>query len=240
MAELDALLEVVRVLAPLPLVLRGGLAMRLAVQPAERPVDDVDVLSDEPMEVARERVRGALVGVRSEEVIWAETATPGVRWQLDGGVQVDLGFGDPRPLPDVRRVYPGTDVEVTLVAPEVHWAWKVHGLFERGRGKWRPKDLWDLWLLQENARLDRSLLGECVRVAFETPGDPLVETTARFREGDWGETRGSQRKWRHHFLKRRGWAEAPDFFAVREAVREWLGAAVGAASETPTPPPEEG
>ncbi len=228
MAELHALLEVVRVLAPLPLVLRGGLAMRLAVHPAERPVDDVDVLSDEPMEVARERVRDALspLTVSSEEVIWAETESPGVRWRLAAGVQVDLGFGDPRPIPDVRLVYPGAEVEVSIVAPEVHWAWKVHGLFERGRGKWRPKDLWDLWLLQQNAGLDRARLGECLRVAFETRGDPLVETTQRFREGDWGETRGSQRKWRHHFLKRRGWEEAPDFFAVRADVREWLGAAL--------------
>ena len=180
MAELQALLEVVRVLAPLPLVLRGGLAMRLAVHPAERPVDDVDVLSDEPMEVARARLRAALepLGVGSEEVIWAETESPGVRWQLEGGVQVDLGFGDPRPVRDVRLVYPDTDVELAVVAPEVHWAWKVHGLFERGRGKWRPKDLWDLHLLQENAGLDRSRLGECLRVAFETRGDPVMETTA--------------------------------------------------------------
>lgn len=231
MAELSTLLPVVEVLAPLPLVLRGGLAMRLSVAPAERPVDDVDVLSDEPHEIARARVRAALLGtftIEDETTIWEESDHPGVRWALridrspsPEPVQVDLGFGDPRGLPEVRRQYPGTAVEVSLVAPEVHWSWKVHGLFERGPGKWRAKDLWDLHLLQAHAGLDRGLLPECLGLAFRSRRDELESTVARFLGGPWGESRGSRRKWTR-FARRRLNGDPIALVAVRDGVRAWV------------------
>jgi hypothetical protein len=215
----------------LPLVLRGGLAMRLHFGPIARPVEDVDFLSDAPIEAVEVGLRDALgPRLRREERIWEETEFPGLRYVLDvrgADVQLDVGFGDPRAQPDRRFTYPGTAIEVVAVAPETLYAWKVHGLVERGVGKWRPKDLFDLDVLARHGGLDFDQVVPCLSLAFSSRGDSL-SLLDRFLdpEGGWGGSRGSRRKWERFARSGSG---VPSFATVVTRVRGRLGPLVSVA-----------
>lgn len=226
---LDAMAIVAAV--ELPLVLRGGLVMRLHFGPVARPVEDVDFLSDAPIESVAVALRAAF-GPRllHEERIWEETEFPGLRYVLclrETEVQLDVGFGDPRAQPDRCFVYPGTTIEVVAVAPETLYAWKVHGLVERGVGKWRPKDLFDLDVLALHGGLDFDLVVPCLSLAFISRGDSFA-LLDRFLdpEGGWGCSRGSRRKWKGFESSRSG---VPSFETVMGRVRSRLGPLVRAA-----------
>jgi hypothetical protein len=212
--RLEALHGVVRRVAAsrvaADLVLRGGLVTRSFVGPI-RNVEDADFLARFPFDAAAtvDRISAALAtpaddgfsyAITSSEVIWAETAFPGVRVRAAaarGGasldIQIDTGFGDPMvPDPEPRDV--GAGVPILACRAETLFGWKVHGLFERGKGRWRPKDLWDLWLLAHHAPLDRGVLPASIRTAFETRGDP-VSLVARVAPGTFGTSPWSRRKW---------------------------------------------
>ncbi|MCB9599102.1 MAG: nucleotidyl transferase AbiEii/AbiGii toxin family protein [Sandaracinus sp.] len=228
-ALLDAMALVAAV--ELPFVLRGGLVMRLHFGPVARRVEDVDFLSDAPIADVEVVLRAAFgARLRSEERIWEETEFPGLRYVLDmngSAVQLDVGFGDPRAQPDRRFVYPGTSVEVVAVAPETLYAWKVHGLVERGVGKWRPKDLFDLDVLALHGGLDFEQVVPCLSLAFASRGDSF-SLLDRFLdpEGGWGRSRGSRRKWERFERSRVG---VPSFETVVTRVRGRLGPLVSAA-----------
>jgi len=96
-------------------------------------------------------------------------------------------------LPTQRHVM--GELSLDTVPAEQHFAWKLHGLFERGRGRWRPKDLMDLIGLKRFAELDRSLLAAPIRAAFADHGDDLAEID-RLASGNFGTSRGSRRRWR--------------------------------------------
>jgi hypothetical protein len=203
------------------LVLRGGLVVRRYVAPTPRKVDDVDFLGLGEPAALREALPaicalglddGVVYEEPTIEVIWEETRFPGLRARtlatVDGAaipLQIDVGFGDPRVVPDPWVALDGTRTPMPVVAAETLFAWKLHGLFERGHGQWRPKDLFDLLLLGRCA-LDEERLPECVRVAFESRGDTLA-LTERFLNGPWGRSGGSARKWKS--FRRKGNDHAP-------------------------------
>jgi hypothetical protein len=181
------------------LVLRGSLVT--ACYCPTRLAFDVDHLavSDSVFDEARFRERIAEIArplVIRSEVIWAETAFPGLRsWVRFGEteLQIDVGFGDPLVLSPAPITI--GDAPLLAVRPETMFAWKVHGLFEFGRGNWRPKDLLDLFLYLEHVPLDDDAVLASIRVAFESRRTPLELAVPFFGE-DWGQSRGSQRKWR--------------------------------------------
>lgn len=197
------------------LVLRGGLVVRPAIAPVYREVDDVDFLALPPLDV--EASAGAIaeiLGARVDdgvtyrapetEKIWEETDAPGVRAQtiarVDGEevpIQVDLGFGDPRVAPDRELALDGQETPMKTAAVETVFAWKIHGLFERGHGRWRPKDLFDVWMLGQRDDLDDEILPECLRVTFESRGDTFA-IMDRFLGGPWGTSSGSRQKWKSY------------------------------------------
>lgn len=199
------------------LVLRGGLMMRLWSGPVPRPVEDLDFLARFPFDAA-DTVRrlesvlrltvedGFCFGAVRSEVIWAETAFPGVRvfveTRLPGvegafELRIDTGFGDPmEPGPAWMEydVGEGGAARVLACRPETLLGWKLHGLFERGKGRFRPKDLFDVYLLTRYAPLDLALVPRALRLAFDSRGDSL-ELMERLMVGDFGRSPWSHEKW---------------------------------------------
>lgn len=229
------------------LVLRGGLVLRGLVAPTPRTVHDVDFLGLDPFDAVS--VQPALADILATDVgdgvsyttprfgiIWAETEHPGVRGQCASTIgdqtfeiQIDVGFGDPRVAPDVPFTLPGTETPMMAAAAETLLAWKIHGLFERGRGQWRPKDLFDVIVLGAQDGLDHAILPECLRVAFASHGDDFG-LMDRFFDGEWGQSRGSRRKWRSYRNKHGDGVPPEDFDEVIASARRIVRAIVGGAS----------
>jgi hypothetical protein len=168
---------------------------------------------------------GPVLEIDRTELIWSETPFPGLRAHViarapDGAspFRVDFGFGDPLSLPP--RLAPiGAVGPVLGCAPETLFAWKLHGLVEFGRGRWRAKDLYDLDLLWAAVPLERDALGRAVELAFASRGLPL-DALADFRErATWGTSRSGARKWQ---ALRRGLPQGvalPPLLDVRTRVR---------------------
>ncbi|MFP2909414.1 nucleotidyl transferase AbiEii/AbiGii toxin family protein [Pyxidicoccus sp. 3LFB2] len=199
------------------LVLRGGLMMRRWSGPVPRPVEDLDFLARFPFDAA-DTVRrleavlrvevedGFSFGALRSEVIWAETAFPGVRVfvetrlpGVDGAfeLRIDTGFGDPMdpgPAWTEYDVGEGGTARVLACRPETLLGWKMHGLFERGKGRFRPKDLFDVYLLTRYAPLETALLPRALRLAFQSRGDSL-ELMERLMVGEFGRSPWSNEKW---------------------------------------------
>lgn len=212
------------------LVLRGSIVTRHWCP--ERPAQDVDHLwlgqraFDEG--AARALVLDVLAepdahafGAPSFEVIWGETPFPGLRVTVDG-LQIDLGWGDPLAAPPHELLLPEVGAPLVAVTAEVLYGWKVHGLFEHGHGQWRPKDLWDLWLLGRLRGLDDEVLRRAIRLSFDSRGTSF-DRTERFRTNPaWGASLGSRKRWK--WLARKGAAGValPELAAVIGAVRTRL------------------
>ncbi|NTX17581.1 nucleotidyl transferase AbiEii/AbiGii toxin family protein [Myxococcus sp. CA056] len=199
------------------LVLRGGLMMRRWSGPVPRPVEDLDFLAGFPFDTRESVDRmgrllrddtgdGFTFGALRSEVIWEETEFPGVRVHVETqlpGVQspfelrIDLGFGDPMDPPPEWIDYESSDAapaHVLACRAETLFAWKVHGLFERGKGRFRPKDLFDVYLLTRYAPLDAALLPPALRLAFDARGDSLA-LMERLVDNDFGRSPWSLEKW---------------------------------------------
>ena len=224
------------------LVLRGGLLASLWFAPAVRRADDLDFLALFPSDPARAAAliasalaRDALDGVAFDvaglraETIFAETESPGARLRvpvtLDGegrpALQIDVGFGDPlarppSPLlwPALRPPAPGPTLAVD---PECAAAWKLHGLFEFPAGRWRPKDLYDLYLFSRQVPLDAAALRASIALAFESRGTPLAAAW-RLLDGRMGQSPGSRAGWRRFRRARPGWGIPEDLGVALEAV----------------------
>jgi len=142
------------------LILRGSLLTKQWVP--ERPAADVDhvLVPDGTPAEARAIVDEVLaiedvepLPAAVHEVIWADTPWPGHRTKLgDGELQIDVGSGDPLAVPPDHITIDG--IPLVAVRPETMFAWKVHGLVELGHGKWKPKDLLDIYLLDRHCSLD--------------------------------------------------------------------------------------
>lgn len=234
--------------SPNELVLRGGLVMRELIAPLRRPVDDVDFLALCSEAEGRERLSTLGRGRSGDfelslgliEQTWEETEFPGLRAPCTvtgpGGeivVQIDVGFGDPRATPERPLRLPGCRRDIAAVGLETMLAWKIHGIFERGDGGWRAKDLIDVHDLTERC-VDQSTAVRCLALAFESRGDEF-SICERFLQEEWGMSRGSRRKWRQ-FRRRRAEFDASrrfpeDLQEVVETLRGQLGPLIAAAAD---------
>jgi hypothetical protein len=172
---------------------------------------------------------GATTALRVEscEVIWGETASPGLRVFLRGdagdvrdhALQADLAVGDPMCVPP-RPLAIATVGDVLACAPETLFGWKVHGLAEFGRGRWRAKDLYDLDVMWRHARLDRAATRAAVELAFSSRALPLAALDDFRARPTWGQSPGGNRKWR--VLRKANPQITDDQTATRERVRAAL------------------
>ena len=221
------------------LLLGGGVL--LAHWCPRRPVADVDFLSLAGFDVeatraqlagllARDAGDGVRFGALAAEAIWAETRFPGVRLQAvveaEGAaaqqVQIDVGFGDPVVTAPVWMQL--GDARVLTCPAESLLAWKVHGLFERGLGRWRPKDLHDACLLLRHAPIAGDVLAQALTTAFTHRGDP-VALIGRLIRGEIGHSPWSAQKWQRYVDTWPG--GAAEVGALRDLMSE-LGAALAA------------
>jgi hypothetical protein len=212
-------------------VLRGSVATAALCDGARTPVD-VDLLLPGPatldVALAAAAVRtiasvedeGGPITVESATPTWVGTSSPGLRVILARGdlrAQVDLAAGDPMALPPrplhIARVGP-----VLACRAETLFAWKLHGLVERGRGWWRAKDLFDLDLLWR-AGLDLEAARAEVALAFAARGqDPSSLDDVRTRPG-WGTSPGSRRKWAKLARRHPDVVDPDALLATRDRVR---------------------
>ncbi len=207
-------------------VVRGGIVTAHFVAPSPRPSADLDLLAELPFEpedftarlaevLAVELDDGVTLVHERQEIIWEETEFPGLRlflrWHpVEPPLQVDIGFGDPLvDGPIELELLP--DTSLRCCRPETMFAWKVHGLFEHGPGRWRAKDLHDLDLLERYAELDPNRVARALVVAFASRGDSLT-LIDRLLADEFGHSRASRRKWRR-FVR-----DAPEGVALDELV----------------------
>jgi hypothetical protein len=214
-------------------VLRGGVLTRLWVGAERRETRDLDFLGLFPRdldEAARrvadvltmESVSGVRFGLETlrGEVIWRETAFPGLRFFVEAGsggvhprcpgqdrrdepggssarLQIDIGFDDPLVPPAGWIDYPTAagPARVLAARPELLTAWKLDGLFDHGARRWQPKDLYDLHLLTTHCQLDAGTLAEAVRAALEAHANPLSNVLGVVYNRAWWEADAAQTKW---------------------------------------------
>lgn len=160
----------------------------------------------------------------SFEIIWAETPFPGLRILAptrgeSPPLQVDLGYGDPLAVEPIEVTLAEVGAPLRGVRPETLYGWKTHGLVEFGRGRWRPKDLYDLWLL-ERVPMDEGAVRASIAIAFESRSTPLADADRLVFSGEWGRTSGSRRRW--NAWKRKASVVAPELGDVLDVVRRRL------------------
>lgn len=163
---------------------------------------DVDHLLLEGSADELRRAADAVIAVPDEEPLeivareklWPDTELPGHRTVFANGLQVDIGFGDPIvPAPE-RVTIDGANV--LAVRAESMIAWKMHGLVELGaRGRWRPKDLHDLFLYASLA-VDEAELAKAIPLAFSSRGHSLSLLEPLMTDTTWGTSRGSRNRWK--------------------------------------------
>lgn len=226
------------------LVLRGSLVLGSFCPARARPAADVDYLVIGDLDfaaiadlahaiAAAPDERGALLAIDTIETIWAETAFPGLRAHVvrrdaaSNGFHVDFAIGDPLSLPP--RLVILEDVGPVLgCAPETLFAWKLHGLVEFGRGRWRPKDLYDLDVLWSSVPMDLHALRPAIDLAFSSRALP-VDALHDFRvRSTWGTSRGGARKWRSLRANVPSSIALDDFLEVRARVRAAIDVILGA------------
>ncbi len=226
-------------------IVRGSL-VTAALCPGARAPADVDYLApgrgadfDDAAVAARLYTIAAApdaqvaLAIERTEVIWAESDAPGLRAhaiaRVAGGevrFGVDVAVGDPMCV--APRAIAVADVgAVPACAPEMLFGWKVHGLCEFGRGRWRAKDLFDLDLLWRHAALDGAATRAAIALAFGSRGLPLTALDDFRHRADWGQSTGGRRKWRG--LARQHPA-VDDFGATRDRVRGALTHLLGAST----------
>jgi hypothetical protein len=220
-----------------PFVLRGSLVLG-ALCPGARAAQDVDYLAPGPFDasVAAKEIAaiaalpdpsGATrIALERTAVIFGDSAFPGLRAFFTGEstagedvFQVDLGFGDP--LSEPGRPIAIAEVGPTLACTaETLIGWKMHGLVEFGRGRWRPKDLYDAWLLTTRLALDEDASAKALSLAFTSRNCPLATLDDFLTRDSWGLSISTQRRWRKFVRDTPG---VPSFAEARETVRAWLG-----------------
>ena len=137
------------------------------------------------------------------EVIYEYTeAFPGLRAHIIGRLStgqpqpflVDFAFGDPLSVPP-RTIQVAQVGPVLAVAPESLFAWKVHALVQFGRYRWRPKDVYDLYVLWTEGHLNTRVLPETIDLAFSSR-DTTLDELDDFRTADnWGLAAYGSKQW---------------------------------------------
>jgi Nucleotidyl transferase AbiEii toxin, Type IV TA system len=224
------------------LVLRGSILTRALCGSQSRAPQDVDyLLLEQPfnaqiietlaLEISRIPDHSTDLMLEHCKVIWADTPYPGLRVNLIGRVndfelqtlQVDFACDDPLSMPPRTLEIAGVG-QVLTCAPETLFAWKLHGLVEFGRGRWKPKDLFDLDLLS-NLEFDQAELVSAINLAFSSR-DMNIKELNDFRTRDsWGcSSRSGRTKWRSFQIK---YGQDLDFLATRDRVRNTVNKILG-------------
>jgi hypothetical protein len=204
-------------------VLRGGMLTRTWVGPEKRAAEDLDFLCLYPYDVNETVTRlrsvlrsGAAINdsIRFDEesltgeATWQETDFPGVRingrallGQDEYSYRIDCGFNDPLSPPAVWLEYPSllagqSPARVLACRVETAIGWKLHGLVDYGARRWRPKDLYDLFLLSEHTPLSLGELIAAIRTAFVSRETPLDAALEMLDSAVWWTSDRSQQKWR--------------------------------------------
>jgi hypothetical protein len=222
-------------------VLRGSVVTAALCRDARPPVDvdyvlaptaadfDPDRIAAEVRAIAARPDPSTALMVPATEVIFGETASPGVRAHLAGsllgdgggdrddrdGFQIDLAVGDPMIVPP-RAIAVAEVGPVLACAGETLFGWKLHGLCEYGPGRWRAKDLYDLDVLWRQGGLELAATRAAVSLAFSSRGLALSALDDFRRRPRWGCSRGGVRKWR---ALRAGHAAVDDFAPTVARVR---------------------
>jgi Nucleotidyl transferase AbiEii toxin, Type IV TA system len=225
------------------LVLRGSILTRALCGDHSREPQDVDyLLLEQPfnaqtteklaLEISRIPDHSTDLMLESCNTIWADTPYPGLRVNLIGRVgnfelqsmQVDFACDDPLSMPPRMLELEGVG-QVLTCAPETLFAWKLHGLVEFGRGRWKPKDLFDLDLLLSNLEFDKAELLTAIELAF-TSRDMHINELGDFRTRDsWGcSSRSGRTKWRSFQLK---YGQNINFLETRDRVRHAVNKILG-------------
>ena len=199
-------------------ILRGSVLLN-ALIPEARPAVDIDYLVPGAFDPAAMLARAnAVAPIDRSVILYPETKFPGLR-VFAGALQIDFGFGDPLPAPP--RTIEIAGVPLLACSAETLFGWKLHGLVEHGRGRWRAKDLFDLHLMWTRLSLDREKLRRAIALAFSSRETPLAALDDFRTRADWGESRGGRRKWRTLV------ADKPPFEEVREIVRKSVAEIIG-------------
>ncbi len=137
--------------------------------------------------------RGALKVAQIEEIYEYTEAFPGLRAHIVGSLSmggtqpflVDFAFGDPLSVPP-RTIHIAHVGPVLAIAPESLFAWKVHAFVQFGPDRWRPKDVYDLYVLWTEGQLNTRVLPEAIDLAFSSRGATLDELDDFRMADDWG------------------------------------------------------
>jgi Nucleotidyl transferase AbiEii toxin, Type IV TA system len=138
----------------------------------------------------------------TEELFEYTDDFPGLRAFISGRVStdalqqflVDFAFGDPLSVPP-RAVQVAQVGSVLAVAPESLFAWKVHALVQFGRYAWRPKDVYDLYVMWTEGHLNTRVLPEAIDLAFSSR-DTTLDELDDFRTANyWGLETYDTKRW---------------------------------------------
>lgn len=214
-------------------VLRGSVVTR-AHNPRGRDPVDLDYVVTSPAWNPDDVVAGVEAVLRRSPLghdavafgtvravpIWEETRFPGIRAYVEADVagvrdelQVDFGWGDPIVAPLDTIVFHGVG-PLRAVCRETMIAWKLHGLVEWGRGRWRPKDLHDLDVLLD-APIDEATTRASLDVAFSSRRTPLSDLGELLYRPAWGESPGRRKTWKKATASL---GPTADFFRARARV----------------------
>jgi hypothetical protein len=144
----------------------------------------------------------ALECVETEGMFEYTDDFPGLRAYIAGSVStdavqeflVDFAFGDPLSVPP-RAIQVAQVGPVLAVAPESLFAWKVHALVQFGRYAWRPKDVYDLYVMWTEGHLNTHVLPEAIDLAFSSRDTTLDELDDFRTAGNWGLTAYDTKRW---------------------------------------------
>jgi Nucleotidyl transferase AbiEii toxin, Type IV TA system len=225
------------------LVLRGSILTRaLCGQNARNPQDVDYLLLEQPfnaktterlaLEISRIPDSTTDLMLENAKIIWADTPYPGLRVNLIGRVknfelqtmQVDFACDDPLSILPRMLEIEGVG-QVLTCAPETLFAWKLHGLVEFGRGRWKPKDLFDLDLLLSSLEFDQAELLKAIHLAFSSRAMKPTELGDFCTRDSWGcSSRSGRTKWRSFQLK---YGQDLNFLETRDRVRNAVNTILG-------------
>ncbi|WP_291721689.1 nucleotidyl transferase AbiEii/AbiGii toxin family protein [Bernardetia sp.] len=220
-------------------VFRGSLLTKSWIQPKYfRSVSDLDFLaiSDYDKDAYTGFVKTVLkktqelyqeikidLGSLKVEDTWTETENPSFRFYFDvklnyelfEAIQIDIAFGDTLVLPSHWTKYEcfssEKNIDVFAVQTEQALAWKVHGLFEfydKG-GRWQVKDLYDVFCILKTRKIDKIKFEKCIPIAFQDKKTPIALSYQKMKNGTFGKSKGSQKKWKKFLLEKLNYQNIP-------------------------------
>ncbi|BAY86817.1 hypothetical protein NIES267_63280 [Calothrix parasitica NIES-267] len=229
-------------------VLRGGMLTRLWIYPEKRIAEDVDFLGlyTFDIESTKEKFINILSStnintnladefifdIDSLEVtgIWLETEYPGVRIKINAvfedyqkKIQIDIGFGDPTVPPPQWIDYPmltTENIQLQTVTPETMFGWKMHGLVEQEIKRWRPKDLYDLFLFTLYIELDETLVKKSIFTAFNSRNSTFEEIYYILSTPEWWDRSKNRGKWKWYIRRKPEQNIEEDFLSIVAIVRQ--------------------